>query len=116
MNSPICKLCESRHWLDEEHKPGPGLDKVRELGAVVLGYEKRIVVFPDPNPPEAVTIVAGTDEMMYVPANVPTETVVPTPDVPTCENCHKRPREGRYKSCSACRKRAYRERSRDVRL
>ena len=84
-----------------------GSEEARKLGAGVLGYEKRIVVFPDPTPPESVTTT--TDEpMVYVPANVPTETVVPTPDVPTC-GCGK-PREGRYKSCSACRKRAYRER------
>ncbi len=43
------------------------------------------------------------------PSDVPTTPDVPT-DVPTCE-CGK-PREGRYKLCSACRKRAYRERSR----
>lgn len=40
---------------------------------------------------------------------VPTRSV-PTADVLTCE-CGK-PREGRYAKCSACRKRAYRERSR----
>jgi len=110
MNPPTCKLCESRHWLDEGHKPTAALEAVRKVGASVLGHEKRIVVFPDPNPPESVTTT--TDEpMVYVPANVPTETVVPTPDVPTCEVCGKRPREGRYKVCSACRKKAYRERS-----
>lgn len=37
--------------------------------------------------------------------------IVPT-DVPTCEDCGENPKEGRYKTCSACRKRAYRERSR----
>ncbi len=51
------------------------------------------------------------------------EPSVPTPDVPTemmtspseagfCDECGVKPVEGRYKLCAACRKRAYRERSR----
>ena len=102
MNPPTCKLCESRHWLDEGHKPTVALEAVRKVGADVLGHEKRIVVFPDPNPPESVTTT--TDEpMVYVP------TTVPTVSLQECE-CGK-PREGRYKKCAACRKKAYRERS-----
>ena len=107
---PKCKLCGIAHWTYEEHTITSSSEEARKLGASVLGHEKRIVVFPDPNPPESVTTT--TDEpMVYVPTTVPTETVVPT-TVPTCDNCHKRPREGRYKVCSACRKKAYRERSR----
>jgi hypothetical protein len=102
MKPPICKVCGSPHWLDEGHKPTSALEETRKLGADVLGYEKRFPVFHDQNPPET------EGPLVYVPANVPTETVVPTPDVPTCE-CGK-PREGRYKKCSACRKRAYRGR------
>lgn len=42
------------------------------------------------------------------PQDVPTP-VVPTGNVPTCEDCGTRPREGRYRVCSACRKAAYRK-------
>ena len=34
MKPPMCKLCETRHWLDEEHQAG--LDEVRKVGAMVL--------------------------------------------------------------------------------
>ena len=48
-----------------------------------------------------------------VPTFVPTKRDVPTTDVGTnCEECGGRSREGRYKVCSACRKRAHREKSR----
>ena len=39
--------------------------------------------------------------------SVPTPNV-PTGNVPTCEGCGLAPREGRYKLCSACLKKAYR--------
>lgn len=46
----------------------------------------------------------------------PVPTTEVSADVPTgmslqCEECGRNPREGRYKLCSACRKAAYRERS-----
>ncbi len=63
---PTCKLCETRHWTYEAH--GSGSEKVRELGESVLGYEKRIPVFPDPNPPESVT-TATEGPLVYVSAN-----------------------------------------------
>ena len=103
---PKCKLCGSPHWTYEEHVL-KGTEALQKVGAGVL---KRYVTFPDPNPPETVT-TATKWPTVYVPTDVPTETVVPA-TVPTCEVCGKRPREGRYKSCSACRKKAYRERSR----
>ncbi len=63
---------------------------------------------------EAAFLAAGgvdrDTEMVQRYGDVPTE-VVPTPDVPTCEDCGERPREGRYKLCSVCRKKVYRERS-----
>ena len=96
MKPPMCKLCGERHWLDEEHKITGALEETRKLGASVLGYEKRIVTFPDPNPPESVTTVAGTtDEGIYVK---------------TCNACNK-PFNNRGEVCNACRQRAYRERS-----
>ena len=102
MKPPTCKLCETRHWLDEEHDLSV-LGKVRELGADVLGYEKRIVTFPDPNPPESVTVVAGTtDEMVYVPSNKRTEPL-------NGRNKRTRGRPRKWAS-EAERKRAYRER------
>ena len=92
---PTCKLCETRHWTYEAHGSGP--EKVRELGESMLGYEKRIPVFPDPNPPETVTTVGSTsqsDEMIYVK---------------TCNACNK-PFSNRGDVCNACRQRAYRNR------
>lgn len=45
-----------------------------------------------------------------VPTNVPTGNVS-LPDVPTlCEACGVRPREGKYRQCSGCRKAAQRAR------
>ncbi len=57
---------------------------------------------------EAFLAFVGTKDTS---GDVPAETV-PTANVPTCEECHKNPKEGRCRTCSACRKRAYRERSR----
>lgn len=95
---PTCKLCEVRHWTYEEHTITSALGKTQKLGADVLGYEKRIPVFPDPNPPESVTTVASTrDEMVYI-------------DMKTCNTCNK-PLHNRGKVCNACRQKAYRERS-----
>ena len=90
----MCKLCGKAHWTYEEHDTG--LEEVRKLGADVLGYEKRIPVFPDPNPPESVTTVTKSDEVIYVK---------------TCNACNK-PFNNRGKVCNACRQRTYRERSR----
>ncbi len=101
MKPPICKVCQSPHWTYDGHKPTSALEEVRKLGADVLGHEKRIATFPDENPPETTTTVTQ---------DVPTEVSLQEEVVPTCE-CGK-PREGRYKLCSACRKRAYRDRSR----
>ncbi len=49
--------------------------------------------------------------LLSLQKNVPTLDV-PTKDTGFCDSCGEHPREGRYKLCSACRKRAYRERSR----
>ncbi len=100
---PKCKLCGSAHWTWEEHTL-TGTEALQKVGAAVLGHEKRIPVFPDENPPESVTTTTD-GPTVYVPTLSLQES-----DVPTCEGCGKRPREGRYKSCSACRKKAYRER------
>lgn len=39
----------------------------------------------------------------FVPTNVPTNGMS-LQGVPTCEECGEKPREGRYKLCSGCRK------------
>ncbi|KKK47173.1 hypothetical protein LCGC14_3157860 [marine sediment metagenome] len=76
------------------------LEEVRKLGASVLGYEKRIVVFPDPNPPETVTTTEGPT--VYIP-NKRTEPL-------NGRNKRTRGRPRKWAS-EAERKRAYRERS-----
>lgn len=43
-----------------------------------------------------------------VPTNVPTPAVVPTVNGDLCEACGEKPREGRYRECSRCRKRRQR--------
>lgn len=106
MKPPNCKVCQKAHWTYEGHSVSEVKvpEYVSEMAKGALGYEKTIVVFPDPNPPESITTTASTGD------DVPT-TVSLHGDVPTC-SCGK-PREGRYKSCAACRKRAYRERSKE---
>ncbi len=91
MKVPICKLCGKAHWLYEDH-----------YTATSAGVPEYVT--------EMVQVITGTTppKATMSPQTAPTESV-PTTDVPTCE-CGK-PREGRYKTCSACRKRAYRERS-----
>jgi hypothetical protein len=98
MKPPICKVCGSSHWTYEEHKI-TGLEEVRKLGASVLRntVTKRTVV-PTMSPP---TVPTDTDCPHVMPAEELT---------PQCA-CGK-PRDGRHSSCAACRKRAYRERSR----
>ncbi len=102
MKPPTCKLCQSPHWLDEGHNTA-ALEEVRKLGASVLGYEKRIPTFPDPNPPESVTTTTE-GPLVYVPANKRTEPL-------TGRNKRTRGRPRKWAS-EAERKRAYRERSR----
>jgi hypothetical protein len=109
MNPPICKLCGTRHWLDEEHKPGPALDKVRKVGADVLGYEKRIVVFPDPSPPESVTTITD-GPLTYVPLNQAISRPEKNKRTEPVRNKRTRGRPRKWAS-EAERKRAYRERS-----
>ncbi len=99
MNPPTCKLCESRHWLDEGHKPTAALEAVQKVGADVLGHEKRFLVFPDPNPPESVTTT--TDEPMVINRTEPI----------SGRNKRTRGRPRKWAS-EAERKKAYRGRSR----
>ncbi len=77
-----------------------GTEALQKVGAGVLKLPAI--------PAETIPVLVRATVVDYVPTPPPD---VPTP-VPTCEVCHKRPREGRYKSCAACRKKAYRERSR----
>ncbi len=103
MKPPICKVCQSSHWLDEGHNTS-ALEEVRKLGAGVLGYEKRIATFPDPNPPKSVTTVTKP------PNNVTPVTerrVTVRPSRPS-----HRPGRPRVHKTNAERQRAYRERSR----
>ncbi|KKL75504.1 hypothetical protein LCGC14_2054280 [marine sediment metagenome] len=87
MKPPNCKLCKSPHWTYEEHQAGP--EEVRKLGAGVLR------------------------NTVTKPRVVPTPPTVPT-EMSLQESCAcGKPREGRYKTCSACRKRAYRSRHGD---
>ena|SRR3990167_515121 len=82
--------------------------RYRELGSGVEA--SRAVLWELAGP--AWTYARG-DESKKPPMSlqsVPT-TDVPTGNVPTCEACHERPAEGRYRKCSACRKAEYRERS-----
>ncbi len=104
MKPPVCKVCQKAHWTYDGHFVSTETvpDYVKEMAKGALGYEKTIVVFPDKRPPEMVTTTASTEVS-------PQELFVPT-DVPTCE-CGK-PKDGRHAKCAACRKRAYRERSR----
>ncbi len=101
MNPPTCKLCKSPHWTYEAHKPTAALEEVRQVGAGVLGYEKRIVTFPDPNPPESVTTTTE-GPLVFVPLNQ------------TLNGRNKRTRGRPRKWASeAERKRAYRQRRSD---
>ncbi len=87
---PICKLCESRHWTWDEHAL-KGTEELQKVGAAVL---RKSPVVPTMSPQEPLS-----------PPDVPTYRPVP-------ENCAcGRKREPRRTVCSACRKKAYRERS-----
>ncbi len=106
MKPPICKLCGKAHWTYEEHDTF-ALEEVRKLGADVLGHEKRTVTFPDENPPETTTTVTQN-----VPTSDCPHVMSPPPGELSPQCACGKPRDGRHKSCAACRKRAYRERSR----
>ncbi len=124
---PKCKLCGSAHWTYEEHKITSASEGARKVGAGVLGHEKRIPVFPDPNPPESVTTVTkssvlrmggressavekGMGTASVAVALVPkTDTSAAEPSRSPCNACNK-PLHNRGKVCNACRQRAYRER------
>ena len=108
MKVPMCKLCGKAHWTYESHVTTSVSEEVRELGASVL-RKSPVATTQSYEPPvvaETIPVRVKAKIVDYVPTPPPD---VPT-DVPTTCECGK-PREGRYKSCSACRKRAYRERS-----
>ena len=94
---PKCKLCGSLHWTYEEHAITSGSEEARKVGASVLGYEKRIAVFPDPNPPETTTTT--TDGPMVIKRTEPI----------TGRNKRTRGRPRKWAS-EAERKKAYRSR------
>ena len=102
---PNCKLCGTRHWTYEDHytatSAGRVPEYVREMVVGAMGYEKRIPVFPDLNPPESVT-TATEGPLVYVPANKRTEPL-------TGRNKRTRGRPRKWAS-EAERKRAYRRR------
>lgn len=101
MKVPTCKLCGKAHWASEEHGGEPSVPEyVRDMAAGAMGVTRT-----DSPPP---TSTGPSPSAVIVTQDVPT-TVSLQGDVPTCE-CGK-PCEGRYKKCAACRKRAYRERS-----
>lgn len=100
MKPPMCKLCGKAHWLDAEHDGEASVpDYVREMAKGALGGDAAPFV----------------DHLS--PQIVPTEDV-PTPMSPAqpavielCKTCERRqPPLGRTE-CDACRKQAYRERS-----
>ena len=104
MKPPMCKLCGKAHWTYEDHYTGASAinpDYIQEMAAGAMGYESA-----PPVPVETIPVRVRATIVDYVPTPPPD---VPT-DVPTPCGCGK-PREGRYKKCAACRKAAYRERS-----
>ena len=114
MKVPTCKLCGKAHWSYEDHYTGTSAinpDYVREMAAGAMGLSEGAKA----RDAEVPNIGTMGDAAPFVDHLSPQIVPTPPPDVPTdvptteCE-CGK-PREGRYKSCTACRKRAYRERS-----
>jgi hypothetical protein len=107
MKKPICKLCGKPHWTYEDHASSetevPGYVKEMALGA--MGHEKRIVTFPDENPPETTTTATQN-----VPTSDCPHVMSPPPGELSPQCACGKPRDGRHSSCAACRKRAYRER------
>ena len=114
MKTPICKLCGKAHWASEEHGGEPSVPEyVKAMAAGALGYEKAIVTFPDPNPPETVTTVTSDvtpvtksrdEKVLYSePSSVEDRAV-------EREDFVHRGRPKKHKDAAA-RQRAYRERS-----
>jgi hypothetical protein len=120
MNPPICKLCETRHWLDEEHKPGPALDKVRKVGADVLRNtvtKRNNVTEPLTNNVTPVPALSdGGEEGKLAGAYTSSLHVPPPSEGPVASegSSPPSPSVGRPKKhkTNAERQRAYRERSR----
>ena len=102
MKPPVCKVCQKAHWTYDGHfvSEVEVPQYVKDMAKGALGYEKTIVVFPDPNPPETVTTVTKSSEVVFA------EPVTQK----TCNACNK-PLHNRGQVCNACRQRAYRERS-----
>lgn len=87
----------------------PVLYRYGELVATGLsGLEaSRVVLWERCGPVWTYARGDGSKEPPMSLQSVPTS-VVPTRDVPTCEDCGERPREGRYRLCSGCRKKRQR--------
>ena len=113
MKVPTCKLCGKAHWSSEEHdiKESGVPEYVKEMAKGALGGVSPGLVGLWPNDD-----TNKRTEPTMSPQDVPTPTDVPTGYVPTPQSvaglCEcGRTRDGRHAKCAACRKRAYRERS-----
>ena len=112
MKPPICKVCQKAHWTYDGHFVSEVQvpEYVKEMAAGALGGDRA----PQPAGRYDVGQHMGRITVTKVsPQNVPSGDIVPIDNMtgkPDLCECGKANETGRS-LCAACRKRAYRERS-----